>query len=123
MCLDGNTTNAGGQRGAMCSACVGANTSCSNGVCLGGTGGGASGGGVSGGGTAGGAAGGVSGPTYSVILLCSFSGQTCAQAAVSNVVVNLPDTTVRNQAFRCNTSGTDGVQGIGRLVHSDARTA
>jgi hypothetical protein len=115
MCLDGNTTDACGQRGAMCSACMGANTSCSSGVCLGGTGGGTSGGGVAGGGTAGGGtAGGVSGPTHSVILLWSFSGQTCAQAAISNVVVNLPNTTVRNQAFRCNTSGTDGVvvQGI-----------
>lgn len=115
MCLDGNTADACGARGGACQACMGA--ACSAGVCLGAGGGlaGGLGGGPSGGGAAGGASGGgVAGPTWSVILLWNFAGQTCAQAAVSNVVVNLPNTPVRNQAFRCNTSGTDGVvlQGI-----------
>lgn len=106
MCLDGNTKDACGVRGAACSAC-GSAASCAAGVCLGsGTGGGAGG---SGGGSAGGTAGGVAGPTHSIIFLWNFAGQTCAQAAVSNVVVNVPGTSVRNQSFRCNTSGTDGV--------------
>lgn len=116
MCLDGDSTNACGVRGAACQACMGAAT-CSAGVCLGagaGAGGGSAGGGSSGGRAGGSAGGGVAGPTYSVIFLWSFAGETCAQAAVSNVVVNLPNTSVRNQTFRCNTSGTDGVvvQGI-----------
>lgn len=117
MCLDGKTTDACGQRGAACSACMGAAT-CTAGVCLG-AGAGAAGGGTAGG-VGGGSAGGVSGPTYSVIFLWSFSGQTCAQAAVSNVVVNIPNTSVRSQAFRCNTSGTDGVvvQGVPVGTHT-----
>lgn len=108
MCLDGTTKDACGVRGAACSAC-GATASCGAGVCLGPATGGGVAGGVSGGGSAGGTAGGVAGPTHSIIFLWSFSGQTCAQAAVSNVVVNVPGTAVRSQSFRCNTSGTDGV--------------
>lgn len=112
LCLDGTTQDACGSRGAMCSVCSGTST-CGGGVCLGagaGTAGGLSGGGATGGGSAGG----VSGPTFGVLFLWSFSGQTCAQAAVSNVVVTIGNTSVRNQAFRCNTAGTDGVvvQGV-----------
>lgn len=109
MCLDGNTATACGTRGATCQVCQGA---CMAGACFG-AGGGFGGGFVSGGGLAGGlaggSAGGVVGPTYSVIFLWSFEGQTCAQAGVSNVVVTLPGTSVRNQSFRCNAAGTDGV--------------
>lgn len=112
MCLDGTTKDACGVRGAACSAC-GATASCGAGVCLGSATGGGVAGGASGGGSAGGTAGGVAGPTHSIIFLWSFSGQTCAQAAVSNVVVNVPGTAVRSQSFRCNTSGTDGVVVMG----------
>lgn len=113
MCLDGTTTTACGLKGAACTACA-AGSTCTLGACFGpGTGGGTSGGGTAGGGsaggTAGGTAGGVAGRTYSVIFLWNFAGQTCAQAAVSNVVVDIPGTSVRSQSFRCNTSGTDGI--------------
>ncbi len=121
MCLDGTTKDACGVRGAACSTC-GVTASCGAGVCLGsGTGGGTSGGGVAGG-SAGGTAGGVAGPTHAIIFLWSFAGQTCAQAAVSNVVVNVPGTAVRNQSFRCNTSGTDGVVVMGVPVGTYSTT-
>jgi hypothetical protein len=101
MCLDGNTTDACGVRGAMCSACMGG--VCANGVCSGvGAGGGVTGGGPAGGGTAGG----VSGPTFAVNFFWTFAGQTCAQAGVSNVTVSAPG--APGGTFRCNQAGTDG---------------
>lgn len=108
LCVEQPTNAQCGAKGNACATCPGTST-CSAGVCLG-AGGGVSGGGVSGGGSAGG----VSGPTFSVIFLWNFAGQTCAQAGTSMVVVNIPNTSVRNQSFRCNTSGTDGVvvQGV-----------
>lgn len=99
MCLAGNTTDACGIGGASCSACM--SGSCSSGACFAPTAGGVAGGTAMAGGTA--------SATSSVIFLWRFAGQTCAEAAVSNVVVNVPGSSVRSQVFRCNTSGTDGV--------------
>ncbi|MBE2248702.1 MAG: hypothetical protein IAE78_04065 [Myxococcus sp.] len=113
MCLDGTTKDACGVRGAMCTAC-GPTASCGAGICLGpSTGGGAAGGGTGGGAAGGNTGGGVVGPTYSIIFLWNFAGQTCAQAAVSNVVVNVAGASTANQTVRCNTGGTDGIVLLG----------
>lgn len=111
MCLEGNTTDACGVRGAMCSACL--SGVCSNGACTTpGVGGGTAGGG-SAGGFSGGSAGGVSGPTFAVNFFWNFAGQTCAQAGVSNVTISAPG--AAGGTFRCNQAGTDGavVPGFG----------
>ncbi len=112
LCVEVTTNAQCGTRGAACTTCPQTST-CSAGVCLG-AGGGAAGGVTGGGSAGGGTSGGVAGPTFSVIFLWNFAGQTCAQAGVSMVTVNVPNTSVRSQRIQCNTSGTDGavVQGI-----------